>query len=133
MDAILAAAAQLDADALHAGWGFLSETPALAQACTAAGVLFIGPIRGNAEILGDKTRARAAASASGVPVTEAAADLQAARALLTGGPIVLKPAGGGGGRGMRVVTPADGLDEAWHAAQAEATRAFATSTISPSA
>ena len=127
--AIIAAAAQLGADALHPGWGFLSESPVLARACQAAGLPFIGPSAETLALLGDKTRAREEAVASGVPVAEAAADLPTARALLQGGPILLKPAGGGGGRGMRVVADAASLEDAWQAAEAESELAFGTRAI----
>ena len=127
--AIIQAAQRLGADALHPGWGFLSETPALARACTAAGLLFVGPSAALLDLLGDKLRAREAAVASGVPVAAHAAGLAGARALLQAGPILLKPAGGGGGRGMRVVTDAGGLDDAWQAAGAEAALAFGNAAI----
>ena len=122
--ALIAAARRLSADALHPGWGFLSENPALAQACEAAGILFIGASAAMLDLLGDKPRARVAAVQSGVQVAEAASGFDGALDLLRSGPILVKPASGGGGRGMRVVTSADALEAAWQAAQREAALAF---------
>jgi acetyl/propionyl-CoA carboxylase alpha subunit/acetyl-CoA carboxylase carboxyltransferase component len=122
--ALLEAAAAMGADSLHPGWGFLSEAPALAEACAAAGVTFIGPSAALLSLFGDKRRTRALAMENGVKVAEAAADIDGARALLEGGPIMLKAAAGGGGRGMRVVRAADALPDAWHEASAEAAAFF---------
>jgi len=127
--ALLAAARALDADALHPGWGFLSESSVLAEACAAAGVNFVGPPPALLALFGDKRRARELAVACGVPVVAAAGDRDAALALLRGGPVLLKAAGGGGGRGMRVVTDADALFGAWEEASAEADRFFGDATI----
>ncbi len=127
--AIMAAAAAACADALHPGWGFLSENPALARACDAAGLIFVGAPAGLLDLLGDKRRAREAAVEAGVPVPAAAVDLAGAAELLRDGPVMLKPASGGGGRGMRVVAEAAGLAEAWRAAEAEAAISFGSSAI----
>jgi acetyl/propionyl-CoA carboxylase alpha subunit/acetyl-CoA carboxylase carboxyltransferase component len=127
--AIIEAAERLNADALHPGWGFLSENPALARACTAAGLLFIGPPTALLELLGDKTRAAQQAAASGLPIIQSAPDLDGARALLRGGPILIKPAEGGGGRGLRVVAEPQTLSAAWGEATAEASLAFGTATL----
>ncbi len=127
--AIVEAARRVGADAVHPGWGFLSETPALAQACEAAGLVFVGAAPRLLDLLGDKRRARDAAAASGVPVPEAAADVAGARALLRGGPVLLKPAAGGGGRGMRVVTEPDALEAAWREAAQEAVLAFGSFAV----
>ncbi len=129
VDAIMAAARAAGADALHPGWGFLSENPVLARACEAAGLVFVGAPAGLLELLGDKVRAREAAVEAGVPVPAAAVDLAGAAELLRGGPVMLKPASGGGGRGMRVVAEAAGLAEAWRAAAAEAAISFGGSAI----
>ncbi len=129
--AILAAARAANADALHPGWGFLSEDPALAQACADADITFIGPYPALLGLLGDKRRARDAAAATGLPVADAAATLDDAADLLCTGPILLKPAEGGGGRGMRVVTDRAALPTAWRdaAAEADTTTIFAERLI----
>ncbi|MEJ0048640.1 MAG: carboxyl transferase domain-containing protein [Rhodospirillales bacterium] len=127
--ALLDAARLLGADALHPGWGFLSESPALAEACTAAGVLFVGPPAGVLALFGDKRRARDLAVACQVPVAPSAADPGAAAQLLREGPIMLKAAGGGGGRGMRVIADAGALTTAWRDAAVEAEKFFADATI----
>jgi len=121
---LLAAAARLGADALHPGWGFLSESFALAEACAAAGVVFVGPPPALLALFGDKRRARELAVACKVPVAASACDREAASVLLRDGPIMLKAAGGGGGRGMRIVTEAAALAHAWDEAAAEAERFF---------
>jgi acetyl/propionyl-CoA carboxylase alpha subunit/acetyl-CoA carboxylase carboxyltransferase component len=126
---ILEAAGALGADALHPGWGFLSENPALASACEKAGITFIGPSAALLTLLGDKRRAREAALASGVPVSESAADPDGARDMLRAGPILLKPASGGGGRGMRVVRDAASLAGAWREAASEAALAFGSDAV----
>ena len=127
--ALLAAAVALGADALHPGWGFLSEAPALAEACAAACVTFIGPTAALLALFGDKRRTREAAVAAGVPVADAAADAAGARALLGAGPIMLKAACGGGGRGMRVVREPGALPAAWQDASAEAAAFFGDGAI----
>ena len=127
--AIIAAARAVSADALHPGWGFLSENPALARACAEAGLVFVGAESGLLDLLGDKRQARKAAAAAGIDVPQAADTIAAAADLLQGGPIILKPASGGGGRGMRVVTDAASLATAWQDAAAEAAFSFGASTI----
>ena len=126
---ILDAAHALGADALHPGWGFLSENPDLASACEAAGITFIGPSAAMLALLGDKRRAREAAVASGVPVAGSAADPDGAREMLRSGAILLKPASGGGGRGMRVVRDAAALAGAWREAASEAALAFGSGAM----
>jgi acetyl/propionyl-CoA carboxylase alpha subunit/acetyl-CoA carboxylase carboxyltransferase component len=127
--ALLAAAGRLGADALHPGWGFLSESAALAEACAASGVVFVGPPPALLALFGDKRRARELATACEVPVVASANDRDGAQALLSGGPVMLKAAGGGGGRGMRVVTEAASLARAWEEASAEAKRFFGDAAI----
>jgi acetyl/propionyl-CoA carboxylase alpha subunit/acetyl-CoA carboxylase carboxyltransferase component len=121
--ALVAACTGSGADALHPGWGFLSESPVLAEACAAAGVVFIGPAPAVLAVCGDKRRTRDLARRLGVPVAEAVDDEAAAAGLLAQGPILLKAAAGGGGRGMRVVRAATDLQAAWAEAAGEA-RAF---------
>src|SRR3954451_5965172 len=87
-------------DALHPGYGFLSENAGLARACAEAGVVFVGPSSEAIELMGDKVRAKEAAARAGVPVVESLA-LEEARAS-SAYPLLVKAAAGGGGRGMRV-------------------------------
>jgi len=117
-------------DAIHPGYGFLSENPALARACEEAGVIFVGPTSDVLRSLGDKTTARQIAKKAGVPilggsaeaVVSAAEAAEAAEKL--GYPVILKAAHGGGGRGMRVVQRAEDLAGALEQAQREAQTAF---------
>ena len=129
---VLAAAKQTGADAIHPGYGFLSENPKFARACTAAGLTFIGPPPEAMEEMGEKTRARRKAIEAGVPVVpgmkepiaeggEAAAKAYAAE---IGYPIMLKAAAGGGGKGMRLVLEAKDFDAALATATREAVGAF---------
>jgi len=123
--AVLAAAAGVDA--IHPGYGFLSENPVFARACAAAGIAFVGPSPEAIELMGDKLRAKAIAEAAGLPVVPSYS-LEEAR---TSGdyPLLVKAAAGGGGRGMRVVQrPAD-LDAALAAAQREALAGFADDRV----
>jgi acetyl/propionyl-CoA carboxylase alpha subunit/acetyl-CoA carboxylase carboxyltransferase component len=128
IEAVVTAAADAGCDAIHPGYGFLSENPALAQACREAGIVFVGPGVGQLERFGDKVAARQAAEAAAVPVlaaTGGGADLATVRAFLAEhGSIMLKAVAGGGGRGMRPVTEPAVLDEAYAACQREATAAF---------
>src|SRR5215218_1533739 len=110
------------ADALHPDYGFLSENAGLARACAEAGIVFVGPSPEAIELMGDKVRAKAAAAAAGVPVVESLSVAQARSS--DAYPLLVKAAAGGGGRGMRVVESAEGLDEAIAAAQREAAAGF---------
>jgi acetyl-CoA/propionyl-CoA carboxylase, biotin carboxylase, biotin carboxyl carrier protein len=125
IDAVVGACVQLGAEALHPGYGFLSENPALARACAAAGVTFIGPPPEAGELMGDKLRAKQAAAAAGVPVVPSFTVDQARTA---GGrdayPVLVKAAAGGGGRGMRVVERPGDLDAALESARREAKAGF---------
>lgn len=132
--AIVTAARGTGADALHPGYGFLSESPALAEACEEAGIVFVGPSATQMRMMGNKIEARRQATAAGVPMlsgtehvldTAAATDLAAA----VGYPIMMKAAAGGGGRGMKIVDEAAGLSAAFEAASAEAMAAFGDSTL----
>jgi acetyl-CoA carboxylase biotin carboxylase subunit len=128
--AVVGAAVAARADALHPGYGFLSENAGLARACAAAGVTFIGPDPQTLALTGDKLAAREQARAAGVPVLpgahvvveEAAAAVDLARR--TGFPALVKAAGGGGGRGLRVVRDPAELADALTVASAEAEGAF---------
>lgn len=129
--AILEAAAQTGADAVHPGYGFLSEDPDFADACEKEGFAFIGPPAGVLERLGDKVRARELMLSAGLPLLPGSPrpvdDLDAAGevALRIGYPLIIKAAAGGGGRGMRVVRRANELRTAYAATRADA-RAFFT-------
>jgi pyruvate carboxylase len=132
---IIALATEKEVDAIHPGYGFLSENPALARACERAGIAFIGPPPNLLEQLGDKTAARRLATSAGVPVlpgTEkpvksAAEAHKIAREI--GYPVIVKAAMGGGGRGMRVVHAAAQLDALLEEAQGEARSAFGDSSV----
>jgi acetyl-CoA/propionyl-CoA carboxylase, biotin carboxylase, biotin carboxyl carrier protein len=122
--AVVGACAQWDAEALHPGYGFLSENPALARACAAAGVAFIGPPPEAGELMGDKLRAKEAAAAAGVPVVPSFSEDEARTAGEDVYPLLVKAAAGGGGRGMRVVERAEDLDAALQSAGREAKAGF---------
>ncbi|MGY1708429.1 acetyl/propionyl/methylcrotonyl-CoA carboxylase subunit alpha [Geodermatophilus sp. SYSU D00758] len=127
-DAVVRVATAVLADAVHPGYGFLSENPALARACAAAGVVFVGPAAESLEAVGDKLSARAHAVAAGLPVVPGgeAADLAGARTVAAevGYPLLVKAVGGGGGRGMKLVgDPAD-LARTLDLAVSEAAAAF---------
>jgi acetyl/propionyl-CoA carboxylase alpha subunit len=129
-DAVVAAARLADADALHPGYGFLSESARLASAVVAAGIRWVGPPTGALEAMGDKAAARRLATGLGVPVVpgydgeDQSAERFAQEAARIGYPILVKPAGGGGGKGMRTVRSADALEGAIAGAKREATAAF---------
>ena len=134
-DAILAAAADSGAQAVHPGYGFLSESAAFARACAAAGLVFIGPPPAAIEAMGDKIAAKATVAAAGVPVVPGAgavglsdSDLAAAVARI-GFPVLIKPSAGGGGKGMRLVRTAGELPAALEGARREARAAFGDATL----
>lgn len=122
-------------DAIHPGYGFLSENAAFARACAAAGIVFVGPRPDLLDMMGDKTAARALAQRIAVPTLpgteEALTDrdeaLKAAKQI--GFPLIIKAAFGGGGRGMRVVHKAGELTDLLNEAQSEAERAFGNSAV----
>src|SRR6202790_2450799 len=132
---IVALAKEKEVDAIHPGYGFLSENPALARACEKAGIKFVGPTPGLLELLGDKTAARRLAASAGVavlpgtaePVKTSAAAHKAADEI--GYPVMVKAAMGGGGRGMRVVHDATELDRLMEEAQGEARSAFGDGSV----
>jgi acetyl-CoA carboxylase, biotin carboxylase subunit len=125
---VLEAAQSAGADALHPGYGFLSENAALARACAAAGIVFIGPEVAHLEAVGDKLTARSHAIAAGLPVVPGgpAETLEQAEevAAKLGYPILIKAVGGGGGRGMKLVEEAAALGPTVALAMAEAGAAF---------
>ncbi len=132
---IVDAAKALRADAIHPGYGFLSENAGFAQACDHQGILFVGPSATVIATMGDKAQARATARAAGVPVTpgslgtlaSAAAALDVAAQIDY--PVILKAVAGGGGRGMRIVERAADLTGAFDNAAREALAAFGDATL----
>ncbi|MCB9744697.1 MAG: ATP-grasp domain-containing protein [Alphaproteobacteria bacterium] len=120
--ALLEAAARTGADAVHPGYGFLSENAGFAQAVLDAGLSWIGPSPEAIAAMGDKVRARALMQAAGVPVVPGTEDVSQAARL--GLPVLVKAAAGGGGRGMRLVSQASELEAAIAGAQREALGAF---------
>jgi pyruvate carboxylase len=134
VDEIVDTALQAGADAIYPGYGFLSENPELAAACTAAGITFVGPSAELLELTGNKSRAIAAAREAGLPVLDSSAPSSSVDALLAAAetmqfPLFVKAVAGGGGRGMRRVTDPDALREAIEAASREAESAFGDSTV----
>ena len=133
--AILSAAAITGADAIHPGYGFLSENAAFAEMVEAHGLTFIGPSAAHIRMMGDKIAAKAAMATLGVPLVPGSdgevKDLdEAARvAARIGYPVLIKAAAGGGGRGMKVASSADGLEEAWRVARTEARTAFGNDAV----
>jgi acetyl-CoA carboxylase, biotin carboxylase subunit len=136
VDAIIDAARQTGAQAVHPGYGFLSERPELAEACSAAGVVFVGPPAGALRMLGNKLAARAAAAQAGVPIVpgtlaqvENDTPRLHAEAQEIGYPLLIKAAAGGGGRGMRRVDEPAELSAALLSASAEAESAFGDGAV----
>ena len=133
--ALIEAARGTGCDAVYPGYGFLSEKSAFAAACREAGLIFIGPSPEAIAVMGDKVAARRAAERNGVPVVPgshqsfADATLAAAVASDVGFPLLLKASGGGGGRGMRVVTDASEFATQFAQASAEALSAFGNAEI----
>ncbi|MBX7113801.1 MAG: acetyl-CoA carboxylase biotin carboxylase subunit [Myxococcaceae bacterium] len=134
-DNIIAAAKKAGADAIHPGYGFLSENPNFVRACEKAGLIFIGPPASSMESMGEKTRARAHMVKAGVPVVPGATEpfptAEAAKAFAAsvGYPVMLKASGGGGGKGMRKVESAADFDSAWRAAKSEAMNSFGNDAV----
>jgi acetyl-CoA/propionyl-CoA carboxylase biotin carboxyl carrier protein len=135
IEAVLAAAAEVGADAIHPGYGFLSENTAFARACAEAGIVFIGPGVDAIEAMGDKIAAKALVAARGVPVVPGSsgaglsdADLAEA-AESVGYPLLLKPSAGGGGKGMQVVRSAAELPAALASARRIAAASFGDDTL----
>src|SRR5205085_11629568 len=135
IEAIMEAAERAGADALHPGYGFLAENPALAEACREAGVTFIGPGPEAMRLLGNKIAAKRLAKQAGVSIVpgylggEQEDDALLARAQEIGAPLLIKAAAGGGGRGMRDVRDLADLPDALAAARREARAAFGDGTL----
>ena len=131
-EAIIGAAEEASCDAIHPGYGFLSENADFARACAKRGITFVGPAPETLDLFGDKARARAFAERCGVlvlPGTTVDGALDAARAFLAsweadGVGVMIKAAGGGGGRGMSAVRNAAALEREWPRCRDEARRAF---------
>jgi acetyl/propionyl-CoA carboxylase alpha subunit len=121
--AIVAAAGRAGADAVHPGYGFLAESPALAEGVTAAGLTWVGPPSEVLRLAGDKLAAKRIAAGAGVPV------LETGTAQEVGFPLIIKAAAGGGGRGMRIVRTPEELDDAVEAARREAKAGFGDDTV----
>src|SRR5271168_329981 len=123
---IVSAAEITGADAIHPGYGFLSENAGFAEMVEAHGLTFIGPSPDHIRMMGDKITAKTAMEGLGVPLVPgsegALPDLETARSVAAhvGYPVLIKAAAGGGGRGMKVAEDADGLEEAWRVARTEA-------------
>jgi acetyl-CoA carboxylase biotin carboxylase subunit len=134
IDKLIDAAKQTGADAIHPGYGFLSENPKLAAAVEDAGLVFVGPDSAVIEKLGSKLGVRRMMRAAGVPVppgSDGAAGAAEARQIAeaVGYPVLVKPSGGGGGRGMRVVNGPAELEAALETCKREAARSFGDSDV----
>ncbi len=135
IDEMLRVAEASGADAVHPGYGFLSENPDFADACRNAGLIFVGPGSDVMRLLGNKVSARKLAESAGVPVMPATGPLPADldRALAEAGrigyPLMLKASWGGGGRGMRVIRSAEDLVEQFDTARREAEAAFGNGEV----
>ncbi|WP_439593202.1 acetyl/propionyl/methylcrotonyl-CoA carboxylase subunit alpha [Microbacterium sp.] len=135
IDAVIAAAVAAGAQAVHPGYGFLSENVAFARACEAAGIVFIGPGERALEVMGDKIRSKVHVEAHGVPTVPgfSAAGMTDAEiadaADAAGFPLLIKPSAGGGGKGMQVVRDAAELPDALATARRVAASAFGDDTL----
>jgi len=135
IERVLDACTRSGANAVHPGYGFLSENPNFADACVASGVVFIGPPAGAIRLMGDKIQAKLHVAASGVPVVPGRVqarmsddDLRNAAEEI-GFPLLVKPSAGGGGKGMQLVERDGDLMEALARARREATSAFGDDTL----
>lgn len=132
---ILAACKKTGADALHPGFGFLSENAEFARACAKAGITFVGPTADAIDLMGDKLRARAAMKAAGVPTVPgsegALTSLDEAKKMAEqiGFPVILKAAAGGGGKGMRVAHSAQELESFYESVKREALNYFSDDSV----
>ncbi len=135
IEGLIRTAKENDIDAIHPGYGFLSENATLARRCREEGIIFVGPRPEVMEALGDKVAAKRVAVACGVPIIESSeADLTDLDVALTeahriGYPVMLKAASGGGGRGMRVIRDDEQLERGFFEARNEALKAFGDDTV----
>ena len=133
VDKIIDTAKRAGCDAIHPGYGFLSENPLLPEACEQAGIVFIGPPASAMRQMGSKTAARKRMQDAGVPIVPGAlcdtAEEATAAARKIGFPVMLKAASGGGGKGMRRVDSAEEMASAWERARSEAKKFFGDDTV----
>jgi len=136
IEAVISAAKATGCDAVHPGYGFLSENATLARRCIEESIVFVGPSPEALDLFGDKAQAKALAKQCGVPIIEGTSgptSLEEARAFLeslgAGGAIMIKAIAGGGGRGMRIVDDASKLEEAYARCQSEAMAAFGSDGV----
>ena len=135
IDAIIKVALENGADAIHPGYGFLSENATFAQACEDSGIIFVGPKVSVLKSLGDKITAKKVALDNNVPIIRSNdkpltnIDIAISEAKKIGYPIMLKAASGGGGRGMRVIREEDELKKAFNESKREALNAFGDDTV----
>ncbi len=134
VDTLVKTALHVEADAIYPGYGFLSESAEFAKACEEAGIAFVGPPARVLELTGDKLRARRAAEKAGVPVLRASEPVESKEEALEaaeeiGYPVFVKAAGGGGGRGLRLVERSGDLPDAVQTAMREAEGAFGDTTV----
>lgn len=129
VDKIIAAAKATGADAIHPGYGFLSERAELVEACDVAGITFVGPSTRAMHVMGDKVRARQSMQAAGVPLVPGKEDIQSVEQALEaskeiGFPLMIKASAGGGGKGMRIVHSKEELRRGYEASSREALASF---------
>jgi acetyl-CoA carboxylase biotin carboxylase subunit len=133
IDKVIDIAKKSGCDAIHPGYGFLSENPEFADACERAGITFIGPPASAMRAMGSKTAARAKMAEAGVPIVPGAmcstTDEAIAAAKQIGFPVMLKASAGGGGKGMRLVHEASEMANAWERARSEAKKFFGDDTV----
>ncbi|WP_114418653.1 acetyl/propionyl/methylcrotonyl-CoA carboxylase subunit alpha [Marinospirillum perlucidum] len=135
IDKVIAAAQQTGAEAIHPGYGFLSENSRFVEACDAAGLAFIGPPVGAIEAMGSKSAAKSIMEKAGVPLVpgyhgdDQSPELLKAEAEKIGYPVLLKATAGGGGKGMRIVDKAADFDQALASAKREAINGFGDDTM----
>ncbi|HSQ65725.1 MAG TPA: acetyl-CoA carboxylase biotin carboxylase subunit, partial [Polyangiaceae bacterium] len=133
IDKIVDVAKKSGCDAIAPGYGFLSENPALPEACERAGIVFIGPPASAMRQMGSKTAARKRMAEAGVPITPGAlcdtAEEAVAAAKKIGFPVMLKASSGGGGKGMRLVASESEMASAWERARSEAKKFFGDDTV----
>ena len=133
--AVISAAEIANVDAVHPGYGLLSENANFAEVCQACGIKFIGPPPEVTRLMGEKEKARATAKKVGIPILPgsdgiiATADEALEWAKTIGYPVIVKASAGGGGRGMRIIRSADELPNQFHAAQSEAAAAFGNGDV----
>ena len=134
IDKVIDVAKKAGCDAIHPGYGFLSENPNFVDACDAAGITFIGPPASAMRSMGSKTAARVKMAEAGVPIVPGVNNCDStedaiAAAKKIGFPVMLKAASGGGGKGMRLVHSADEMANAWERARSEAKKFFGDDTV----